>query len=1526
MEQEDHEWELSKENVQPLKEGRSMSFLAAALHSDQEEHTLKNQQNEFEVELRTYSGDDPFDVWDRYIKWTEQNFPKGGHDGQQITLIERCLREYQTNEKYLNDVRYIRLWTKFACYSDDPVDVYKYMYDNSIGLGVALLYVEWASAVERKGDMKSADQVYNNGLKQCAQPRDLLLQRHQQFQSRVAKNIRLQMVESRNPGLNLDENEEKRITLGRLKPKGASCGVGVTRTGSVVIGSAGSLKDSRALVSKQLPAKGIPIFCDSENASQHQPLPTHEWQSLPVKHIDNVENEKKPGVWSNAKVKQKPGTVPSVAQACPFEIHVDQESQEQAIITPRKTTLISHTQPLSCHKAPKTDVLSSVRPQENKEPSNEVVMYQKDKIYNGLSEFSFEELRAIKYWKEKKEREAEARRLQQEEERKKTEEDLRKQLKETEERLARLEAMIPMMAITRTSLPSDVQVQSSMQAVVPSQPIVHVQSQPSPCESSQIASVNTSSCSNASAQIPTTSTPSTESTNSVCDLSNSNQTPTNVLSSISLPSESSSLTSSDKKEDIKKENTSVKRTPMFNSLSTYSSLTGNTSLKSFKPSIMKLNEVAHVCPASSSKVPVGQAPGVSSHEHINQSQESFHLAACNDSLSASLGKTPDSFSLKKKHTAPSPTVCTKEAMQCVMGMFSAPFNNSGLSTSLEESNVSVLHSTQGNPSVGSRRPLEFIDDGSSAPPVKRLNLKSGLHSITEKGPLMSGAHGGLQIYCDSDIDNSQQIDQHVQTSASKSLQVSKDQPMLTASTKKGLQVYEDQPMLTASTKKGLQVYEDKPMLAASTKKGLQVYEDKPMLAASTKKGLQVYEDKPMLTASTKKGLQVYEYQPMLATSSNKGLQVYEDQPTMPSTKKGLQIYQDQSKSSACNSLQIYQDQPMSNALRGFQVYHEGQITEHVLESRSVMKTVRRGLAFAGSDDLEMVEDERTLQINKDFTIMGQAVSDLTLAPLENFTMHNKIASTPIAGPLSPLGREFDLPGMTVEFTSSALVPVASHTSEGEHSTPGGNHLSPIMEGGESGSSEESAQQSQATKSSETMKTEKLACTRLESLHEEQNESREQKNAVQSARETLQDLVVLRDQEDVCPLPIVTKGNRLEKSLLDSSCHHHIDTTAYLNTEETCDDLSKSLALDPRDPFDENTIAQILNQLEPPLSSYPNYYTSKTSIPPLARNSVFRKPGTDEEFYIREMIGEGGYATVYQIIEINMTLSDTQTQTLSLEESYSKPEIKALKVQSPACYWEFYIICELRKRLTQLKSPIDVRPSVIEIYQSCFFQDASALIMDYMNQGSLLDLVNKYKNVPSLLAEVEPFAVLMTVELLHMFEQIHKCDIIHGDVKPDNFLLMSLPDVKRSTDPKDIFGNKLKLLKLIDFGQSIDMRQFKKGTTFTAKVVTSGFQCIEMRTDRPWTYQTDLFGLAGTIHVVLFGSYMNVYQEHGVWKMTGNFVRKWNVPLWKNLFYTLLNIPSCHQQPDLAELRKPFEEYSVSKIGQYTKWRISLEKV
>ncbi|XP_016377853.1 mitotic checkpoint serine/threonine-protein kinase BUB1 beta-like [Sinocyclocheilus rhinocerous] len=70
----DAEWELCKENIQPLRQGRSVSALQQALCQQQEgNHTALHQKTQaFESELRLYDGDDPLDVWVRYIKWTKQ--------------------------------------------------------------------------------------------------------------------------------------------------------------------------------------------------------------------------------------------------------------------------------------------------------------------------------------------------------------------------------------------------------------------------------------------------------------------------------------------------------------------------------------------------------------------------------------------------------------------------------------------------------------------------------------------------------------------------------------------------------------------------------------------------------------------------------------------------------------------------------------------------------------------------------------------------------------------------------------------------------------------------------------------------------------------------------------------------------------------------------------------------------------------------------------------------------------------------------------------------------------------------------------------------------------------------------------------------------------------------------------------------------------------------------------------------------------------------------------------------------------
>ena len=65
---------------------------------------------------------------------------------------------------------------------------------------------------------------------------------------------------------------------------------------------------------------------------------------------------------------------------------------------------------------------------------------------------------------------------------------------------------------------------------------------------------------------------------------------------------------------------------------------------------------------------------------------------------------------------------------------------------------------------------------------------------------------------------------------------------------------------------------------------------------------------------------------------------------------------------------------------------------------------------------------------------------------------------------------------------------------------------------------------------------------------------------------------------------------------------------------------------------------------------------------------------------------------------------------------------------------------------------------------------------------------------------------------------------------------SSPDVTDSTNIEDLIGGRSKIIKLIDFGRSIDLTMYPSGTSFTTKVETSGFQCIEMKTDQPWTYQ------------------------------------------------------------------------------------------
>ncbi|KAL0967302.1 hypothetical protein UPYG_G00250490 [Umbra pygmaea] len=320
------------------------------------------------------------------------------------------------------------------------------------------------------------------------------------------------------------------------------------------------------------------------------------------------------------------------------------------------------------------------------------------------------------------------------------------------------------------------------------------------------------------------------------------------------------------------------------------------------------------------------------------------------------------------------------------------------------------------------------------------------------------------------------------------------------------------------------------------------------------------------------------------------------------------------------------------------------------------------------------------------------------------------------------------------------------------------------------------------------------------------------------------------------------------------------------------------------PWDEDLISSLLSKLSTPISSWPNFITWDCKVPNITpKMTITMGAGS---LQVDCVVGQGAFATVFQA-------SDKTTS-----------EKMILKVQKPANPWEFYINAQLNARLQP-----NVRHLFNNIQSAHLFQNGSVLLGELYKCGTLLNAVNLYKNMSEKVMP-QPLVIYFTVSILYMVEQLHNIHIIHADIKPDNFLLG-----ERFMDNTPFHPDNLDHgLTLIDLGQSIDMTLFPEGTAFTAKCLTSGFQCTEMQSGRPWNYQTDYFGIAGTVYCMIFGSYMQVRQEGGVWKTNGVFRRNPLSDLWTEFFHTLLNVPDCKSLPCLRSLRSRLTDVLQQNYG------------
>ncbi|KAI7848195.1 kinase-like domain-containing protein [Circinella umbellata] len=270
------------------------------------------------------------------------------------------------------------------------------------------------------------------------------------------------------------------------------------------------------------------------------------------------------------------------------------------------------------------------------------------------------------------------------------------------------------------------------------------------------------------------------------------------------------------------------------------------------------------------------------------------------------------------------------------------------------------------------------------------------------------------------------------------------------------------------------------------------------------------------------------------------------------------------------------------------------------------------------------------------------------------------------------------------------------------------------------------------------------------------------------------------------------------------------------------------------------------------------------------------------FRIIKKVGQGGVARVYHAATNN--------------KNY------AIKVEKPANSWEFYILNKLQHRLSinnnnNEKKMIPPSQYIIHVYDLYLFKDTSFLIMEYSNQGTLLDCFNHYRNQQCRATMTESLALFLTMRLLQAVQTIHDVGIIHGDLKMDN-IIFSFPNNKKKEEDNRMdedtimqWQNKPYLI-LIDFGRAMDLTLLPSNVKLKADwppqttdpyFVRQGIEFLP--------YSIDYYGIAHMIHWLLFGKVMRITRINNErQKIQERWKRYWHIELWAQLFDVLLNPP------------------------------------
>ena len=286
LDKEAPQWELSKENIQPLKQGRNTQVLNKTLsvHAQNPTASLETRRQKirqrFEQALKSAdTSADPIQIWQDYCRWILDEYPEGDSWRSELhPVIERMMDKFKDDERYKDDGRYVRMWIRYADLMPNTEEVLSFMRVKGIGQKAALFYEANASVYELKRNYALAEATYVRGIEGGAEPVERLEGRFRDFKRRMKARAERAKKLAREKERREKLKEMDPANVGKVKKRSAG-GRNVTDENDGIGRSVlGGLSERQAAQSHRTSAR--PIKASSGlSQSTARPMPTGRGQA-----------------------------------------------------------------------------------------------------------------------------------------------------------------------------------------------------------------------------------------------------------------------------------------------------------------------------------------------------------------------------------------------------------------------------------------------------------------------------------------------------------------------------------------------------------------------------------------------------------------------------------------------------------------------------------------------------------------------------------------------------------------------------------------------------------------------------------------------------------------------------------------------------------------------------------------------------------------------------------------------------------------------------------------------------------------------------------------------------------------------------------------------------------------------------------------------------------------------------------------------------------------------------------------------